>query len=199
MKINATSLQPLVKSLSFLTLAMKFSLAVTFFTTFLGSFSFAAPEDLEYFKQFLYQHNIDTSDPDFPQHEYRWLMSQYGYRIPLDEEHEMEPNISLFLLGDGAYKIVYNEYIFEKKDPTRFVPGTCKVIEGRWDVPDKNLELGPLAFGERVMVHDQHGVLLKFKENINRPGLKEAALPMSLGFGNYDISQARCFFPSVLN
>lgn len=186
MKINSVRPQFFLSSLLIISLAL-------FFSCF-GSSSFAAPEDLEYFKQFLYQHNIDDSDPDFPKHEYRWLMSQYDFKIPLDDEHEMAPRVSLFLLENGTYKMVYDEFIFEKKDPTRFVPGYCKVIEGRWDVPDKNLELGSLALGERYMVYDQHAVLLKFQESINRSVLKGAAIPMSLGFGNYDITQARCFF-----
>ena len=162
--------------------------------SFFASSSFAALEDLEYFKQFLYQHNIDNSDPDFPRHEYRWLMTEFGTRIPLDEKYEMNPRISLFLLGDGNYKMVYEENIFEKKDPSKFVPGYCKVIEGRWDVPDKNLEIDQLAFGERHMVYGQHAVLIKFKENINRSALKGFPISMAFGFGNYSIDEAKCFF-----
>lgn len=154
----------------------------------------AAPADLEYFKQFLYQDIEDKSDPDFPSHTYRWLMSKYNFKISIDDQYEMEPRTSLFLLENGTYKIVYDEMIFEKKDPSRFYPGFCKVILGRWDVPDKNLELDRLAVGERLMVNEQHAVSLQFKENINKPVLKDVPIPMTLGFGNYSIDQAKCFF-----
>jgi len=156
--------------------------------------SFAALDDLEYFKQFLYQDILDDSDPDFPKHSYRWLMSKYGTRIPLDQDHEMEPIISLFLLENGKYKLVYDEAIFDKKNPTQFVSGICKVIEGHWDVPDKLLVLDKLASADRFIVHDQNAALIKFNDNIGKPVLKDFPIPMSLGFSNYDISQAKCMF-----
>jgi hypothetical protein len=149
--------------------------------------------DREYFKQFLYQDKVDNSDPDFPKHEYRWLMSPYNLKIPLDADHDLNPWISLFLLEDGHYKMVYKENIFDKKNPDSFMPGACKVIEGRWDVPEKELNLDNLASGTRHFENNQNAVMLFFKQNIVSNVVQGVPISMTLGFGNYDIKDAKCF------
>jgi hypothetical protein len=176
--------------------AVNWSAILSLITILVSLFSLninAAEVDFEYFKQFLYQDEVDNSDPDFPNHQYRWLMSHYDLKISLDADHDLNPVISLFLLPDGHYKMVYKENIFDKKNANSFMPGKCKIIEGRWDVPDTNLLIDNLAYGTRHLENNQNAVMLYFKQNIFSPVLQGAPISMSLGFGNYDISQAKCF------
>lgn len=152
----------------------------------------AGDADFEYFKQFLYREESVGSDPDFPEYQYRYLMSDYNAPlIPMADGRYLKARTEIQLFANGTYKALYNEYIFEKPDAMQFMPGICKVITGKWSVPDKLLVMEGLGVADRAILSGVYGVSLTYAQDYSTSGLKGHTTNFNFGYSmDPDI---RCF------
>jgi hypothetical protein len=149
-----------------------------------GSQSFAGPEDLAYFKQFLFKKENVSDDPDFPSYQVRFLMSTWNDKIPMANGKYLNAHGNLYLYENGTFVFRYSENYFDTPDANQFTPGPCKKLSGHWSVPDKNLVLDGIGYGERAMVDNFHAVRFTYTQDLHSPGLKGHSVNFAYGFSN---------------
>lgn len=147
----------------------------------------AGPADLAYFKEFIYKKENISDDPDFPEYQYRFLMTTWNDMVPLADGRYMNPGGSIYLYEDGTFLFTYRENYFEKPDAQQFIPGPCKKITGKWSVPDTKLVLEGVGSAERATVDGFNGIRLTYEKDLHSPGLKNHAVDASYAFSNTDM------------
>lgn len=155
-----------------------------------------AESDIEYFKQFLYRAESIGDDPDFPTYQYRFLMATMT-EIQLPNGKSVMPDITLFLLEDGTYKMLYKENVLMPKNPdgTRpFLPGRCRALTGSWTVPGASLLLDQVATGGRNFSGNKNRVALKLNADLDNPGMAGREIVLDYAYSNSGIDDNRfCF------
>lgn len=172
---------------------MKNYVLITFFL--MNSFCFKgyANDNLDYFKEFIYQENIDNTDPENPTTQTRYLMSAWDKKINLENGDSLNVIVSLFLLSDQNYVAFYKENLFQKDAPGQFLPRGCRKITGKWNVPEDKLILPGLGFATKALINGQQGVLLKITEKIISSEAVSLETETSYGFSNMTLQQQFCW------
>lgn len=152
-----------------------------------------ANESYDYFKQFLYQVEVDSTDPESPITSTRYVMSQWDKKIPLESGDKLNPSFSLFLLPEDKFVVYYRENIFPKGSDTTFYPRGCKKVEGTWSVPADRLILPGVGYAEKAIVQGKNGMSLVLTEKIISQEAVGAQTNAELGFSNQTIDQQFCF------
>lgn len=134
----------------------------------------AAPSDMDYFKQFLFN---ETDDAD-GNPSTRFLMA-FGIPVATNGTSQVIADVELFLMSDGTYKIKYSESN-EKGFPIAMrLPFT-----GTWSVPADQLIVGDVGTGARGIYQGRNAVNLTFTKDLNTPGLSGKSALFDLGFSN---------------
>ncbi len=155
--------------------------------------STAAPDDEAYFRQFLYRKENLSNDPDFPNYIHRFLMSDYNIKFRRSDGQYIRPLALLLLLDNGKFWLGYKEHVFKNPDDLVFFPGACKIIQGAWSVPDRQLYIENIAVGDRLLFRGQNAVSIVFSQNISSDGLAGLPLATSLGGSNVNPSEMQNF------
>lgn len=160
-----------------------------------GAWSYAGPQDVDYFKQFLYRVEKFEEDPDNPIVQYRFLMNGMGEKIPLADGRTLLASVKVFMQENQKFLMIYDEAFLTRLPGGQegFMPGQCKEIEGNWSVPDTQLVIEDLALGDRAIERSENKVKLTFSRDIVTAGLKGSSTVMSLGYSNVGIENSRCF------
>ncbi len=116
----------------------------------------------EYFNQFLFKEEDVSDDPDFPEVQYRFLMSGLHREFVSQEGEKRGLVLQIGLFEDKSFKALYKEIKFIN-DNGNFFPAGCKEISGNWFVENNKLVLvdnGIVVFsGEKFFSDDKHAVL----------------------------------------
>lgn len=168
-------------------------IAITILLTQIFSFSsFAGPDDLSYFKQFLFTKENMSNDPDFPQYQYRYLMANPTFVN--SKQQKILAGISLILYPDGSVEYTYREMIEMK--PPMAMPNGCKTFQTKWSVPDALLVLDKIGSGGRGYLADQYPpqtVKVTFDQNFISDGLKGMSVDFTYGIANTEHANQFCF------
>lgn len=147
----------------------------------------AGPDDLAYFKQFLYRVDADTSDPDFPEYTYFHLGTFWNFKIPLSTTHYMTIPTAFYLNDNRTYEASYKEQLWKNDDT--WMPGSkCLKFTGTWGVPDKTLLIYKdgevIAEGVRSTWSGQHAVTFTFHKAIINPAIVGKVVQATIVQGN---------------
>lgn len=152
-----------------------------------------ANDNLDYFKEFLYQENIDQTDPENPTIHTRYLMSAWDKKVALPNGDALNILVNIFLLPDQSYVAFYKENLFQKNLPNQFIPKGCRKITGQWSVPNENLILPGLGFATKTLINGQQGILLTITEKIISTEAASFQTETSYGFSNSTLEQQFCW------
>jgi hypothetical protein len=168
-------------------------IALLTLVTQLFSFSASAgPDDLAYFKQFLFAKENSSSDPDFPQYQYRYLMANPTFVN--SKQQKVMAGITLILYPDGTAEYTYRELI--ETTPPMARPNGCKTFQSKWSVPDTSLVLEKIGTGARGYLADQYPpqtVKVTFDQNFISDGLKGMSVDFTYGTANTEHGNQFCF------
>ena len=153
----------------------------------------AAPGDLEYFKQFLYQKEVDNSDPETPRDQYRVVLSQFDIKIPRADGTKVNFYIKLYLMEDMKFTAFYSENIFPAVENGGFQPAGCKRVDGVWSVPEDKLVLPGLGFATKATRDSQSAISIVLDTQLMSPDTVGVPTLSTLGFSNIGIEQDFCF------
>lgn len=165
----------------------KFVLISLLFATMIGAKSFAGADDLAYFQQFLYQKENTSDDPDFPEYQYRYVMTKWNDMVQMPDGRYLNPAVSLYMYADQTFLLVYKENYFQTPDSQQFMPGPCKKITGNWSVPDKQLVLEGVGHADRATSNGNHAMLITYEKDLGSPGLTGHTVNAELGYSNTDM------------
>jgi hypothetical protein len=158
-------------------------------------------EGLEYFEQFLFSKEDISDDPDFPEFQYRYLMSGLHKDFLNDSGERKGAKLSIGLFKDGSFRAVYDEIKYN--DNGGFFPAGCKELSGEWDVDNSKLILtsnGVVLFsGAKHFQDNQHMIMINLKESILSSEALGLNFDSSLGYTNSEYPEdqlLKCFnFP----
>jgi len=155
-----------------------------------SSQSSADENDLAYFKQFIYAKESIGNDPDFPQYQYRFIVTKWNDMVQMPDGRYLNPSVSIFLYDNGTFLMTYKENYFETPTSTQFSLGPCRKIEGKWSVPEKQLVLEGVGRADRAFVDGKNALDLIYDVNLNSQGLKDHHVESSYGYANYGPEEA---------
>ena len=154
---------------------------------FAGKAAFAGPDDLAYFKQFLYQKENISDDPDFPEYQYRMVMTKWNHMVQMPDGRYLNPYVNLYMYEDGTFLLTYKENYFQTPDSQQFMPGPCQKITGKWSVPGTQLILEGVGHADRAFENGKNSLLLTYEKNLNSEGLAGQSVTAELGYSNTDM------------
>ncbi|MBC7397357.1 MAG: hypothetical protein H7333_07925 [Bdellovibrionales bacterium] len=163
--------------------------------------AFAGPGDLDYFKQFLYKEENSSTDPDFPNIIYRYLMMS-DLKFVNSRGENVIANGVIQMFADGHFVFVYHEMkemVFPGSPPGTppgLVPAGCKTFEGKWSVPEALLVLPGVGSGVKDYMATQYppeAVKVTFEKDYLSAGLKDRAATFFYGQSNFGNEAQFCF------
>jgi len=145
-------------------------------------------DDRAYFEQFIYKVENISDDPDFPEYQYRSLLSDSTLRVATADGKNLMLWINLYLLENGTFKLIYKENVMQ--DNGGFFPNGRREINGNWDVRDTTLVVGEIATGIRHFSDNRNQVLIKFNLPIISKEVVNIDINFDYGYSNYPIEMA---------
>jgi hypothetical protein len=161
--------------------------------TLLSINAHAGPTDRAYFEQFLYKEEDISTDPDFPQIQYRYMSGQSDVKTQIADGRYVALWVDVALYQDGTYEMQYREMYFQKPTDTSFIPGRCHSILGKWDVPNTQLEIDNYFVGDPLLYSGQNAVQITMKKEIVSPEMVGKTVRMLLAYSNVSLKQMMCF------
>ncbi len=168
------------------------------FSLLVGALTFtmsanAGPGDLDYFRQFIHQHEIDNSDPETPVESFRTVMSQWNQKVPRADGTKLNYTINLYLFEDFRFVAFYKENVFPAAEDGSFRPAGCQRVEGQWSVPDDKLILPGLGFASKSTSNSQNAMSIVVEQQLISPESVNQPTLATLGFSNFGLDREFCF------
>ena len=160
----------------------------------LASLAAYAASDIEYYKQFLFVEENSSEDPDFPEYQYRFLMSEdVGAKFVGADGKTRLAQMDIALYDNGTYRMKYRESVI--MDNGGFYQETCKDMSGTWAVPADRLEFDQdLMFGARHFSDNKNKIKVNLAQTIKSPEVKALNLILDYGYSNAPVEILfKCF------
>ncbi len=164
---------------------MKKILSLALMTIFTFSNVHAGDDDLAYFKQFLFQKENISDDIDFPEYQYRFVMTYWNDKVQLPDGRWLNPNLDVRLYEDGTFVAYYRENYYQNSTDLSFLPGPCKKMTGKWSVPGLQLILEGIGYADRAIVENKNALKITYDTDIISK-ITGHSVEASLGYSNTD-------------
>lgn len=154
----------------------------------------AVDSDIEYYKQFLFAEENASDDPDFPEYQYRFLMSEdIGAKFVGADGKTRLAQMDVALYDNGTYRMKYRESVIMANGG--FYQETCKDMSGTWAVPADRLEFDKtLMFGARHFSDQRNKVKVNLAQTIKSPEVKNLNIILDYGYSNAPVEILfKCF------
>ncbi len=150
-----------------------------------------ANADVDYYRQFLYQEEVDDTDPENPIFSSRYLMSEWNKTVPLPNGDSINPTLQLLLRDNFTFTAFYKEMLIMKNGG--MMPKGCQKITGTWSVQNGRLMIPGIGYGERATFDGRNAVKITFAEVIMSKEVQGSSSVSDYGFSNYNPEQVPCF------